>query len=69
MDQVLEGGGFFENFLPTPDGKKVAEHFAEAALRHILVLGESRRIRVHVLPFAVCSHALLEGPLKLTAPR
>lgn len=152
LDQVLEGGGFFVNFLPTLDGKKVAEHFAEAAelerqavaikeyastlvpgflqtpeyardvlssghpaksdekrdsllatrleracllddfdspkvtlllseavlrqavggaqvmcdqLRHIVALGESRRIRVHVLPFAVGSHALLEGPLKL----
>jgi transcriptional regulator with XRE-family HTH domain len=152
LDQVLEGGGFFVNFLPTLDGKKVAEHFAEAAelerqavafkeyastlvpgflqtpdyardvlgsghpaksdekrdillatrlerarildnfdspkvtlllseavlrqaiggprvmceqLRHIAELGESRRIRVHVLPFAVGAHALLEGPVKL----
>lgn len=152
LDQVLEGGGFFVNFLPTLDGKKVAEHFAEAAelerqaaaikeyastlvpgflqtqeyardvlssghpaksdekrdsllaarlerarllddfdspkvtlllseavlrqavggaqvmcdqLRHIVTLGESRRIRVHVLPFAVGSHALLAGPVKL----
>ncbi|WP_328782219.1 Scr1 family TA system antitoxin-like transcriptional regulator [Streptomyces canus] len=30
LDQVLETGGFFENFLPTLDGRKVAEHFAEA---------------------------------------
>ncbi|WP_330354653.1 helix-turn-helix transcriptional regulator [Streptomyces chartreusis] len=152
LDQVLEGGGFFENFLPTLDGRQVAEHFAEAAelerqaiaikqyastlvpgflqtpdyahevlssghpaksdgkrdsllatrverarildnfdspkvtlllsetvlrqaiggpqvmcdqLRHLVELGQSRRIRVHVLPFAVGSHALLEGPLKL----
>lgn len=30
LDQVLETGGFFERFLPTLDGRKVAEHFAEA---------------------------------------
>ncbi|MGI5409090.1 helix-turn-helix domain-containing protein [Streptomyces chartreusis] len=152
LDQVLEGGGFFVNFLPTLDGRQVAEHFAEAAelerqaiaikqyantlvpgflqtpeyahevlssghpaksdakrdsllatrlerarildnfdspkvtlllgeavlrqaiggprvmcdqLRHLVELGESRRIRVHVLPFTVGSHALLEGPVKL----
>jgi hypothetical protein len=28
-------------------------------------LGESRRIRVHVLPFSVGLHALLEGPVSL----
>ncbi|MFH0519878.1 Scr1 family TA system antitoxin-like transcriptional regulator [Streptomyces sp. M41] len=152
LDHVLGADGFFVRFLPTLDGKKVAEHFAEAAelerqaiaikqyavtlvpgflqtpeyarevlgsghpaksdekrdsllatrlerarvletfdspevtlllgeavlrqviggaqvmceqLRHILELGEVRRIRVHVLPFAVGAHALLEGPLKL----
>ncbi|MEW2157653.1 helix-turn-helix transcriptional regulator [Streptomyces sp. NPDC007189] len=152
LDRELGTGGFFERFLPTLDGKKVAEHFAEAAeleqqavaikeyatilvpgfmqtpgyarevlgsghpaksderrdsllstrlerarilenfdspkvtlllgeaalrqviggpqvmcdqLRHILELGESRRIRVHVLPFTVGAHALLEGPVKL----
>ncbi|MPY53089.1 helix-turn-helix domain-containing protein [Streptomyces acidicola] len=30
LDQVLGAGGFFERFLPTLDGKKVAEHFKEA---------------------------------------
>ncbi|MFE9022368.1 Scr1 family TA system antitoxin-like transcriptional regulator [Streptomyces sp. NPDC007808] len=30
LDQVLGAGGFFVNFLPALDGKKVAEHFAEA---------------------------------------
>jgi transcriptional regulator with XRE-family HTH domain len=152
LDQVLETGGFFVRFLPTLDGRKVAEHFAEAAelelqatvireyastlvpgflqteayareilssghpaksneerdrllvtrlerarildnfdspqvwmlfgeavlrqmigspaimceqLRHIMKLGESRRIRVHVLPFRVGAHAALEGPVKL----
>ncbi|MER6088427.1 helix-turn-helix domain-containing protein [Streptomyces bluensis] len=152
LDQVLDAGEFFERFLPTLDGKKVAEHFAEAAelerravaikeyastlvpgflqtaayagevlgsghpaksdekrdsllatrlerarilgnfdspkvtlllseavlrqviggpevmceqLQHIVELGESRRIRVHVLPFTVDAHALLEGPVKL----
>jgi transcriptional regulator with XRE-family HTH domain len=30
LDQVLDTGGFFERFLPTLDGKKVAEHFKEA---------------------------------------
>ncbi|MFB7711388.1 Scr1 family TA system antitoxin-like transcriptional regulator [Streptomyces sp. NPDC056105] len=30
-------------------------------LRHIAELGERRRIRVHVLPFSVGYHALLEG--------
>ncbi|MFD3381275.1 Scr1 family TA system antitoxin-like transcriptional regulator [Streptomyces sp. NPDC058697] len=152
LDQVLGTGGFFVRFLPTLDGRKVAEHFAEAAelelqatvirqyaatlvpgflqteayarevlgsghpakrieerdrllvtrlerarilkdfespqvwillgeavlrqmiggpavmceqLRHIVELGESRRIRVHVLPFRVGAHAALEGPVKL----
>ncbi|MGW7384296.1 helix-turn-helix domain-containing protein [Streptomyces sp. NPDC054794] len=152
LDQVLGTGGFFERFLPTLDGRKVAEHFAEALefeskaaeireyapklvpgilqtpeyarevlssgaspksseerdellatrlerarildnfhapkvwmlldeavlrrkiggpqvmceqLRHILALGESHRIRVHVLPFAVGYHALLEGFVSL----
>lgn len=31
LDQVLGAGGFFVRFLPTLDGRKVAEHFAEAA--------------------------------------
>ncbi|WP_455359015.1 helix-turn-helix domain-containing protein [Streptomyces sp. SYSU K21746] len=152
LDRVLGTGGFFENFLPTLDGRKVAEHFAEAAelerqatviheyactlvpgflqteayarevlssgfpaksdeerdrllvtrlerahllgdfrtpevwmlfdeavlrrhigspavmceqLWHIAELGESRRIRVHVLPFGAGYHALMEGPVKL----
>lgn len=152
LDQVLVTGGFFERFLPTLDGKAVAEHFAEALefegqatvireyapklvpgilqteayarevlssghppkndderdrllgtrlarariledfdspvvwflfdeavlrqhiggpqvmceqLRHIVRLGESRRIRVHVLPFAVGAHAMLEGFVSL----
>ncbi|WP_151484029.1 helix-turn-helix domain-containing protein [Streptomyces albicerus] len=30
LDQVLETGGFFVRFLPTLDGRKVAEHFKEA---------------------------------------
>ncbi|MGW6356560.1 helix-turn-helix domain-containing protein [Streptomyces sp. NPDC055092] len=34
-------------------------------LRHIVEFGESRRIRVHVLPFSVGLHALLEGPVSL----
>jgi hypothetical protein len=34
-------------------------------LRRIVELGESRRIRVHVLPFTAGAHALLEGPVKL----
>ncbi|WP_351226272.1 DUF5753 domain-containing protein [Streptomyces sp. NPDC002133] len=34
-------------------------------LRHILALGESRRIRVHVLPYEVGAHALLEGFVSL----
>ncbi|AOR31815.1 transcriptional regulator [Streptomyces fodineus] len=34
-------------------------------LRHILELGERRRVRVHVLPFMAGAHALLEGPVKL----
>ncbi|MFF3685283.1 Scr1 family TA system antitoxin-like transcriptional regulator [Streptomyces sp. NPDC002187] len=152
LDQVLRTGGFFERFLPTLDGRAVAEHFAEALefeqqatvireyapklvpgilqteayarevlgsghppkneaerdrllvtrlerahildnfdspvvwtmldeavlrrpiggaavmcdqLRHILTLGESRRIRVHVLPFSVGAHAMLEGFVSL----
>ncbi|MCX4819175.1 helix-turn-helix transcriptional regulator [Streptomyces sp. NBC_01142] len=152
LDQVLKTGGFFERFLPTLDGRAVAEHFAEALefeqhatvireyapklvpgilqteayarevlgsghppknaeerdrllvtrlerarildhfdspvvwtmldeavlrrpiggpavmceqLRHVLALGESRRIRVHVLPFSVGAHAMLEGFVSL----
>ncbi|MET9432526.1 helix-turn-helix transcriptional regulator [Streptomyces sp. NPDC006551] len=152
LDRVLGTGGFFERFLPTLDGKAVAEHFAEAlefegqatvirvygqtlvpgilqtrayaesvlssgsvpksdeerdkllvtrlerarilenfdspmvwvildeaalrreiggprvmceALRHIVALGESRRIRVHALPFGAGYHALLEGVVSL----
>ncbi|WP_418958954.1 helix-turn-helix domain-containing protein [Streptomyces tritici] len=152
LDKALGPDDFFERFLPTLDGKAVAEHFAEALefegvatvireyapkmvpgivqteayarevlssgsspksdeerdkllvtrlerarilgnfdspvvwilldeavvrrhvggpavmceqLRHILALGESRRIRVHVLPFSVGYHALLEGEVKL----
>ncbi|MER6994226.1 DUF5753 domain-containing protein [Streptomyces sp. NPDC000410] len=34
-------------------------------LRHIVTLGESRRIRVHVLPFDVGYHAMLEGLVEL----
>ncbi|OAH13184.1 helix-turn-helix domain-containing protein [Streptomyces jeddahensis] len=34
-------------------------------LRHIVKLGESHRIRVHVLPFSVGFHALLEGFISL----
>ncbi|GAA3368549.1 helix-turn-helix transcriptional regulator [Streptomyces sannanensis] len=34
-------------------------------LRHIVELGERRRIRVHVLPFSVGYHALLEGFVSL----
>ncbi|MFF2509202.1 Scr1 family TA system antitoxin-like transcriptional regulator [Streptomyces sp. NPDC058067] len=34
-------------------------------LRHIVELGESRRIRVHVLPYTVGVHALLEGVVSL----
>ncbi|MFE0172664.1 Scr1 family TA system antitoxin-like transcriptional regulator [Streptomyces sp. NPDC059002] len=30
LDQVLGTGGFFVRFLPTLDGRRVAEHFAEA---------------------------------------
>ncbi|ANP49786.1 transcriptional regulator with XRE-family HTH domain [Streptomyces griseochromogenes] len=30
LDQVLDTGGFFERFLPTLDGRNVAEHFKEA---------------------------------------
>ncbi|MGW1889533.1 helix-turn-helix domain-containing protein [Streptomyces sp. NPDC002004] len=152
LDQVLETGGVFERFLPTLDGRKVAEHFTLAAelerqattirqyapklvpgilqtqayahevlssghehrtdeerdkllvtrlerarilddfqsplvwslldeavlrrpiggsavmceqLRHIARLGESRRIRVHVLPFHVGYYKLLEGLVSL----
>ncbi|MER0445846.1 helix-turn-helix transcriptional regulator [Streptomyces sp. Edi4] len=152
LDVVLKTDGFFERFLPTLDGRQVAEHFEEALefegqatvireyapklvpgilqtesyarevlssghppksnterdrllvtrlerariletfdvpvvwtlldeavlrrpiggpsvmceqLRHILTLGEYRRIRVHVLPFAVGAHAILEGFVSL----
>ncbi|MFF4154835.1 Scr1 family TA system antitoxin-like transcriptional regulator [Streptomyces sp. NPDC001651] len=152
LDQVLGTDGFFENFLPVLDGRKVAEHFKGAAefegqateirlyapklvpgilqtpsyarevlssgatqrsdeqrdallvtrlqrgrilddpgtptvwavfdeavlrrpiggpavmaeqLRHVLSLGETRRIRVHVLPFSAGYHALLEGFVSL----
>lgn len=152
LDQVLETGGFFVRFLPTLDGRKVAEHFKEALefegkalaisefaptlvpgilqtepyahevlissyppksdeerdkllstrlqrarilddfhspevcalldeavlrrhvggpavmceqLRHIAMLGQRRRIRVHVLPFSAGAHTLLEGFLSL----
>lgn len=34
-------------------------------LRHIVALGESHRIRVHVLPFSAGYHALLEGFVSL----
>ena len=30
LDQVLRTGGIFERFLPTLDGRKVAEHFEAA---------------------------------------
>ncbi|MGW7274293.1 helix-turn-helix domain-containing protein [Streptomyces sp. NPDC054864] len=30
LDQVLQAGGFFVRFLPTLDGRKVAEHFEAA---------------------------------------
>ncbi|MFE9534327.1 Scr1 family TA system antitoxin-like transcriptional regulator [Streptomyces sp. NPDC006691] len=152
LDSVLGTGGFFERFLPTLDGRKVAEHFAEALefegqatvihdyaaklvpgilqteayarevlgsgarpksdeerdrllstrlaragiledfhspvvwslldeavlrrpiggpavmchqLRHIAALGERRRVRLHVLPFEVGAHSLLEGIVSL----
>ncbi|MFD9195532.1 Scr1 family TA system antitoxin-like transcriptional regulator [Streptomyces phaeochromogenes] len=152
LDQVLGTGGFFVRFLPTLDGRKVAEHFKEALefegkatvikeyaptlvpgilqtkayayevlssayprtsdeerdkllatrlerarildnfhspevcamldeavlrrvvgetevmceqLRHIVELSESRRIRVHVLPFSAGAHPLQEGFLSL----
>lgn len=152
LDQMLQTGGFFENFLPALDGRMVAEHFAEALefegkateireyapklvpgilqtpayarevlssgavpksdderdellvtrlerarilddfhspkvwvlldeavlrrpiggpevmreqLRHIATLGESNRIRAHVLPFSVGYHALMEGFVSL----
>ncbi|MFF9170369.1 MULTISPECIES: Scr1 family TA system antitoxin-like transcriptional regulator [unclassified Streptomyces] len=152
LDQVLGTDAFFERFLPALDGRKVAEHFAEAAeleqqavvikeyastlvpgflqtpryarevlgsgyppksdeerdrllvtrlerarilddfdspkvtlllgeavlrqviggpeimceqLLHIAELGDSRRIRVHILPFRAGTHALLEGPVKI----
>jgi transcriptional regulator with XRE-family HTH domain len=152
IDRELGGDGFFERFLPVLDGRKVAEHFAEALefegkatvikeyapslvpgllqtkryayevlgtgyprqsdedrdklvatrleragilgnfhspevcflldeavlrrvvggpavmceqLRHIAELGESRRIRVHVLPYSVGAHALQAGFLSL----
>ncbi|MCX5200697.1 helix-turn-helix transcriptional regulator [Streptomyces sp. NBC_00237] len=152
LDQALGGGHFFEEFLPTLDGRTVAEHFKEALefegqatiireyapklvpgllqteeyarevlnsgsapktdeerdrllatrlsrarildnfnsplfwamldesvirrpiggpgvmcrqLRHIVALADSRRIRVHVLPFSVGFHSLMEGLVKL----
>ncbi|MGW7411465.1 helix-turn-helix domain-containing protein [Streptomyces sp. NPDC054863] len=152
LDQALGGGHFFEEFLPTLDGRTVAEHFKEALefeeqatvireyapklvpgllqteeyarevlnsgaspkrneerdkllvtrlnrarifdnfdsplfwamldeavlrrpiggpavmcrqLRHIADLGDSRRIRVHVIPFSVGFHSLVEGEVKL----
>ncbi|MFE4575416.1 helix-turn-helix domain-containing protein [Streptomyces chartreusis] len=152
LDQVLGATGFFVNFLPTLDGKEVAEHFKQALefeskatvikeyapslvpgilqtrpyayevlscsfprkcdeerdkllstrlerarilddfhspevwvlldeavlrrvvgslavmceqLQHIAELGESRRIRVHVLPYSVGAHPLQEGFLSL----
>ncbi|WP_406862955.1 helix-turn-helix transcriptional regulator [Streptomyces sp. HUAS MG47] len=152
LDKALGPDDFFERFLPTLDGKAVAEHFAEALefegvatvirvyaaklvpgilqteayarevlssgsspksdeardkllatrlerarilddfdspvvwtildeavlrqhvgghavmceqLRHIVRIGESRRIRVHVLPFSVGYHALMEGVVSL----
>ncbi|MFF1687636.1 MULTISPECIES: Scr1 family TA system antitoxin-like transcriptional regulator [unclassified Streptomyces] len=152
LDQVLNTGGVFENFLPTQGEGSVAEHFAEALelerqatvirtyapklvpgmlqteayarevlqsgfppktdeerdrllvtrldrarildnftspvawylldeavlrrpvggsavmceqLCHIAAVGESRRIRVHVLPFSAGLHALLEGSVSL----
>ncbi|MFJ1545307.1 Scr1 family TA system antitoxin-like transcriptional regulator [Streptomyces sp. NPDC088246] len=152
LDQVLGTGGFFVRFLPTLDGRKVAEHFEAAAefeqqasvireygaslipgilqtdgyaravfqtrfppmteeecdealvtrlgrsrilddpkspvvwtlldeaalrrpvggplvmaqqLQHVLALGDSRRIRVHVLPFGVGAHTLMEGMVSL----
>ncbi|MFJ6697356.1 Scr1 family TA system antitoxin-like transcriptional regulator [Streptomyces sp. NPDC091272] len=152
LDVALGRGNFFEEFLPTLDGKVVAEHFKEALefegqataireyapklvpgllqteeyarevlnsgaapksneerdkllgtrlgrarifdnfdsplfwamldesvirrpiggpgvmcrqLRHIADLGDSRRIRVHVLPFSAGFHSLVEGLVKL----
>lgn len=152
LDQILETGGIFERFLPTLDGRKVAEHFEAAKemeqqalvireyaaalvpgilqtedyaravfqtgfppktdeecdralvtrlrrahilddpkspvvwtlldeavlrrrvggsramaeqLRHIVKLGEQRRIRVHVLPFGAGAHALMESMVSL----
>ncbi|MFB7513830.1 Scr1 family TA system antitoxin-like transcriptional regulator [Streptomyces sp. NPDC056144] len=152
IDGALKSGDFFVRFLPTLDGKVVAEHFAEALefegeavairlyapklvpgilqttayarevlssgsppkrdeerdrllvtrleraqiledfespvvwvmldeevlrrpvggpavmceqLRHILKLGESRRIRVHILPLTVGYHSLMEGLVTL----
>ncbi|MCC5478557.1 helix-turn-helix domain-containing protein [Streptomyces barringtoniae] len=152
LDRELGTDGFFERFLPTLDGRRVAEHFAEALefesqaaiikeyapslvpgvlqtqqyayavlnsgyprkndeerdkllvtrlergrilenfdspefyallseavlrqviggpdvmceqLRHIIQLGEARRIRVHVLPFSVGAHPLQAGFLSL----
>ena len=152
LDDVLQTGGIFARFLPALDGRKVAEHFEEAAeleqkatvlrfyepklipgilqiepyahevlssgfppkseekrdellaarleraclldnfdspvvwvlldeavlrrpiggpsvmarqLRHVVEVGESRRIRLHVLPFGTGYHALLEGMVTL----
>lgn len=152
LDQVLQTGGVFETFLPSLDGRKVAEHFEAAKefeqqatvireyalslvpgilqteayaravfqagfppmtdeecdkalvtrlararilddpkfpvvwalldeavlrrtvgspavvadqLRHVVELGERRRIRVHVLPFGVGAHAFMESMVSL----
>ncbi len=34
-------------------------------LRHIAALGEQRRVRLHVLPFEVGAHSLLDGIVSL----
>jgi transcriptional regulator with XRE-family HTH domain len=36
LDQILSTGGFFERFLPTLDGRKVAEHFETALEMELL---------------------------------
>ncbi|MEU6356907.1 Scr1 family TA system antitoxin-like transcriptional regulator [Streptomyces sp. NPDC047072] len=61
LDQVLESGGFFENFLPALDGRRVAEHFAEA----LEFEGRATEIRVYALPFSVGYHSLMEGFVSL----
>jgi hypothetical protein len=75
----LERGRILDNF----DSPKVTLLLSEAALRqaiggpqvmcdqhrHIVEFGENRRIRVHVLPFAVGAHALLEGPVSSCGSR